>query len=115
VIISNAGGNVAGTIKDIQDKPGAGARVVLLPGSSLRDNPVFLKIALASESGEFSMEMIPPGNYTAIAFPAEEQFTPMFLTEPRWVEQYERYGQPIHIDAGETSRVDLVTITPERK
>jgi hypothetical protein len=115
VIISNDGGNVAGTIKDILDKPGAGARVVLLPDSSLRDNPVFLKIALASESGEFSMEMIPPGNYTAIAFPAEEQFTPMFLTEPRWVEQYERYGQPIHIDAGETSRADLITVTPDRK
>jgi hypothetical protein len=115
VIISNAGGNVAGTIKDVQGKPGAGARVVLLPDPSLRDNPAFLRIALAAESGEFSMDMIPPGNYTAIAFPAEEQFTPMFLTEPRWVEQYERYGQPIRIDAGETSRVDLVTVTPERK
>ncbi len=115
VIISNAGGNVAGTIKDVQDKPAAGARVVLLPDPSLRHNPAFLRVALAADFGEFSMEMIPPGNYTAIAFPAEEQFTPMFLTEVRWVEQYERYGQPIHIDAGETSRADLVTVTPERQ
>jgi hypothetical protein len=115
VIISNAGGNVAGTINDIQGKSGAGARIVLLPDPSFRDNPIFLRVALASDSGEFSMEMIPPGNYTAIAFPAEEQFTPMFLTEARWVEQYERYGQPIHIDAGATARVHLVTVAPERK
>jgi len=115
VIISNAGGNVAGTIKDVQDKPAAGARVVLLPDPSLRNNPAFLRVALGADSGDFSIEMIPPGNYTAIAFPAEEQFTPMFLTEPRWVEQYERYGQPIRIDAGQTSRVDLITVTPERK
>jgi protocatechuate 3,4-dioxygenase beta subunit len=112
VVISNAGGTLSGFLKDSQDRPLSGARVILLPDRSLRDNPAFAKIALADDKGEFRIEAIAPGEYTAIAFPPEEQSVPMFLGNPQWVENYERYGERVQITAHTESRLDLVTIRP---
>jgi hypothetical protein len=112
VVISNAGGTLCGFLKDGQDKPLPGARVVLLPDGSLRANPAFEKIALADDSGEFRIETIAPGEYTAIAFAPEEQSAPIFLGNAQWVERYERYGQHVQIAAHVESRMDFVTITP---
>jgi hypothetical protein len=112
VVISNAGGTLSGFLKDSQDRPLSGARVILLPDRSLRDNPAFTKIALSDDTGAFLIEAIAPGEYTAIAFPPEEQSTPMFLGTPQWVQSYERYGEHVQITAHTESRLDLVTITP---
>src|SRR5947208_1561442 len=71
VVISNATGSLKGIIKDLKERPVPGGRVVLLPESSLRANPALSRISLANEQGEFAIETVAPGEYTAIAFPPE--------------------------------------------
>jgi hypothetical protein len=112
VVISNAGGSLTGLLKDRQDKTVSGGRVVLLPEPSLRANPSLRRISHSTERGEFVIETIATGEYTAIAFPPEDQFQPMFLQDVHWVEEYERFGQHLHIGARLTTRTDLVTVTP---
>jgi hypothetical protein len=92
--------------------PVPGGRVVLLPDPSLRANPSLRKISLATERGEFVIEAIAPGEYTAIAFPPEGQFQSMFPQDVHWVEEYERFGQHLQIGDRQTTRTDLVTVTP---
>jgi len=109
VVVSNAAGAFAGVIKDRQDKPLPAGRLLLLPAPSLRANPLLVRTTVAVERGEFSIETIPPGEYTAIAFPDEDQYTPAYLRDLG--DKYERFGQQIHIGARETTRADL-TVAP---
>ena len=57
------------------------------------------------------MQVIPPGHYTVIAFPDEDQLTPAYLRDLEEVGKYERLGQQIYINAEQTSRVDLITVS----
>jgi hypothetical protein len=111
ITISNASGTLAGTVKDANDKPVPTARLILLPDPSLRANPLLIRTGLASEKGEFIMQVIPPGHYTVIAFPDEDQLTPAYLRDLEEVGKYERFGQQIYINAEQTSRVDLITVS----
>ena len=112
VTISNAGGVITGFIKDHQDNPLRSARFVLLPEPRLRSNPVLLKTGVANADGDFTINAIRPGNYTLLAFPDEDQFTPAFLRDRDLLEKYEAFGHPISIGSGQTIRAD-VTVVPE--
>jgi hypothetical protein len=111
ITVTNATGTLTGIIKDQNDKPVPTARLVLLPDPSLRANPSLIRTGVASEKGEFVVETILPGQYTVIAFPDEDQLTPAFLRDLRSIEKYERFGRQIYIDARQTIRADLVTVT----
>ena len=112
VTMSNAGGVIVGFIKDDQDKPLRSARFVLLPELRLRGNPVLLKTGVADANGDFTINAIRPGNYTLLAFPDEDQFTPAFLRDRDLLEKYEAFGHPVSIGAGQTIRAD-VTVVPQ--
>lgn len=111
VVVSNVAGTLMGVIKDRQDKPVPAGRLVLLPEPSRRANPFLIRTTVAVEKGDFTLETIAPGEYTAIAFPDEDQFTPVFLRNLDLSEKYERFGQHVHIGPGETTRADL-TVAP---
>ena len=111
VVISNASGSLAGIVKDKQEKPVPAGRIALLPEPALRSNPFLVRTTVAIEEGKFIMETIPPGDYTAIAFPDEDKFTPAFLRDLPSIEKYERFGQHVQIEAKETKRLDL-TVAP---
>jgi hypothetical protein len=78
----------------------------------LRGNPVLLKTGVANTNGDFTINAIRPGNYTLLAFPDEDEFTPAFLRDRDLLEKYEAFGQPVSIGAGQTIRAD-VTVVPE--
>jgi hypothetical protein len=112
VFISNTGGRLTGVLKNTQDRPLPGARVVLLPAQPLSANPSFSKVALADDAGQFRIDAIPPGEYLVIAFPPEDLSSTMSLDNAQWTQRYERYGQLVEISGHVESRIDLVTITP---
>ncbi len=112
VTISNAGGAITGIIKDSQDRPLKSARFALLPEPRLRGNPLLLKTGVANTNGDFKIDAIRPGNYTLLAFPDEDQFTPAFLRDRDMLEKVEAFGHPISIRAGQTIRAD-VTVVPQ--
>jgi hypothetical protein len=111
VVISNAGGSLAGVVKDKQEKPVPAGRIALLPEPALRGNPFIVRTTVAIEKGEFTMETIPPGDYTVIALPDEDKFTPAFLRDLPAVEKYERFGQHVTIEPKVVKRLDL-TVAP---
>jgi hypothetical protein len=112
VTISNAGGVITGILKDLQDKPLRTGRFVLVPDPRLRGNPVLLKTGVVNANGGFTINAIRPGNYTLLAFPDEDQFTPAFLRDQDLLEKYEAFGRPISIGARQTIRAD-VNVVPE--
>jgi hypothetical protein len=112
VTISNAGGAITGIIKDSQDKPLKTARFVLMPELRLRGNPLLLKTGVANANGDFTIDAVPPGNYTLLAFPDEDRFTPAVLRDRDLLEKLEAFGYPLSIGAGQTIRAD-VTVVPQ--
>jgi hypothetical protein len=115
VTISNASGTLTGVVKDGAEKPVPAGRIALIPAPSLRANPFLIRTGVAIERGEYTIEVIPPGEYTAVALPDEDQFTPAFMRDIQFIGKYERYGQHVHIGAGETTRMDLVAAPTEPK
>jgi hypothetical protein len=111
VVISNAGGSLAGIVKDKQEKPVPAGRIALLPEPALRGNPFLVRTTVAVERGEFTMETLPPGDYTVIALPDQDKFTPAFLRDLPSIEKYERFGQHVTIEPKVIKRLDL-TVAP---
>jgi hypothetical protein len=111
VVLSNASGALAGVVKNKQEKPVPAGRIALLPEPAFRSNPFLVRTTVAIEEGKFTMETIPPGDYTAIAFPDEDKFTPAFLRDLPSIQKYERFGQQVTIEAKQTKRLDL-TVAP---
>jgi hypothetical protein len=112
IIITNASGALAGIVLDAQNEPVSAARVVLLPEPALRANPMLQFTTVANGKGEFGIESMLPGNYTLIALPDKDEFTPTFVRDPRNLQQYQRFGQQVRIEAGLTGRVTLL-VAPE--
>jgi hypothetical protein len=110
VVISNAGGTLTGIVKDARNKPVPAGRIVLLPDRSLRSNPFLIRTGVAIEGGVFTVEVIPPGEYTAIAFPDKDEYTPAFLRDMKEMERFQPLGQPVHIGPRETTRLDLTVV-----
>jgi len=111
ITVSNASGTLTGVVRDRQDNPVPAARIVLLPDVSMRSNPTLVRTGVAIERGEFTIETVPPGEYTVIALPDEDEFTPAVLRVQESVEKYERFGKHVHIGARETTRAEL-TVAP---
>lgn len=110
VIISNFGGEVIGTIRDAENVPVPSSRYILLPESTLRDNPLFIRSGTSYEGGRFKLQGLAPGEYTLIAFPDEEKFSPTFVRNLENISQYEAFGQHIHVGAGQTTQVTVVVV-----
>jgi protocatechuate 3,4-dioxygenase beta subunit len=111
VIVSNAGGSITGVIKDRKNRPVSAGRYILLPEPSLRANLPLITTSVASEQGMFKIEAVRPGEYTLIAFPDEDRYTPVFMRDLERVQQFERFGERIQVIAGQTTQVS-VTVPP---
>lgn len=108
--VSNNGGIIEGNIRDKENNPLPGARYVLLPEKSLRQNRMLLQYGAAYEGGGFKIESVIPGDYRLIAFPDDDRFGPSFMRDLESIESYEAFGLWLHVDAGQTVSVTAVIV-----
>jgi protocatechuate 3,4-dioxygenase beta subunit len=107
VTISAAGAHVEGTVSDKDNKPFAGAQVVLVPEESKRSHQDLFRTASSDQYGHFVLRGIPPGTYKLFAWEAIDFGA---YQDPEFLKAYEDQGKTIQLGSGEHSSPELKVI-----
>jgi len=90
IILGMPGAKVTGVVQDSRGIPVTGAKVVIVPESTLTGQISFSKLQPTDQKGEFSFSGLPPGEYRVFAWENVEpgayenlQFLKRFLTQGR--------------------------------
>lgn len=107
----SASGSVTGTVSR-DDRPAAGAVVVLVPDGKRRSQARFFKRSTSDRLGRFTLRGIAPGDYTIFAW--EEVDRDAFL-DPDFLRQYEDSGRSVHVegDSQENVQIDVIPSASE--
>lgn len=68
IVAKTDGGQVDGAVYDAQQRPAAGATVVLVPAESRRQNPALYRVANSNRMGQFAIRGVQSGFYKLFAF-----------------------------------------------
>jgi protocatechuate 3,4-dioxygenase beta subunit len=101
------GGKIDGDVIDDQHQPVASATVVLIPEPSLRDQSELYKKTTTDQSGQFTLQGIPPGDYKLFAWEAIDSDS---YLDPDVLAPFESLGQSVSIQAGSQSNMELMVI-----
>lgn len=107
--LESGAGQIHGVIYKDEDKqiPADSAVVLLLPEGNGKLNSEELRMVNADRSGRFSLQSVPPGSYSILAFETMDRDS---LTDPDAMRSYADAGQAVHVDKG--SSLDLqITLT----
>jgi hypothetical protein len=94
---------VEGVVRNAEQQPARGARVVLVPQEALRGHPMFYKEAKSDASGKFTIKGVIPGDYTVYAIePTDFKDSPppaSLYGMPGFLEAYARQGLSVKATA----------------
>ena len=110
--LESGAGQIRGVIYRDEDKqvPADSATVVLLPEAAQQINGEDLRTATTDRSGKFSLQSLPPGEYSVLAFDTADRDR---YTDPQFLEQYKDAGQTVRIEnAGSLDLQLLLTSLP---
>lgn len=96
VVFSHDGGRIGGTVTDKDDKPAAGATVVLIPESKLRFRHDLYLHTDTDQNGHYRFETVPPGDYKLFAW---EDVEPGIWFDPDFLNEVEARGQAVTVHA----------------
>jgi len=111
IVLSPDGGRVEGTVLKEQ-VPVAKAWVVLAPDPAHRDRAEMYSMKETDMLGRFSLLGLPPGDYTLFAW---EPVQGTSYVDPSFLEAFEGFGKPIHVEQGQQQAVQLALITAEEQ
>jgi hypothetical protein len=111
IVLSPDGGRVEGTVLKEQ-VPVAKALVVLGPDPAHRDRAEMYRIKETDMLGRFSLVGLPPGDYTLFAW---EPVQGTSYVDPDYLQGFEGFGKPIHVEEGQQQAVQLGLITAEEQ
>ena len=103
------GGQVQGTVVDKDRRKVANAGVVLVPPDGGRDDSSAYRFAMTNAQGEFIIEGIRPGSYSALAFSRSAET--VVLRNPSFIAPYLGDARRLELDKGKKARTDLQPIT----
>jgi hypothetical protein len=86
--------------------------VVLVPPEERRRNALRYKTGTTDPDGEFTMQGVPPGQYTAFAW---ESLFPTAWMNPKLLEQYKGRGRSVEVATGVQLQLQLSVIPPPTK
>ena len=108
VILGSDGGRVNGVVADADNKPVAGATVVLIPNDpALRARLDFIKDSVTDQSGHFELKNAAPGEYKIFAW---DDIEPGSWFDPDVVLRVEAKGEPVTVKAKDLATVTLQVI-----
>jgi hypothetical protein len=107
VVLNANGGIMDGIATDQKGNPIGNAIVVAVPEARLRSRIDRYRKTVADQSGRFSLQGIPPGDYTLFAWESVEGDS---YYNPDFLKSYEGQGTALHIGEGERKNVTLSVI-----
>lgn len=106
-ILRSTSASIEGTVT--ADGPVANAYVVLVPDTKRSGPGQYLRTAVSNQLGRFTLRAIVPGDYRIFAC---DQIQPSAFRDPDFLRRYEDFGQPVHIDDGTHTSVELAVLRP---
>jgi hypothetical protein len=108
-IVLNAGGaKVEGSLRGADNRPIAGAEVVLVPRqASRREFRIFYKSSTTDESGNVVLRGVRPGEYDVYSWRSVPDTAYM---NPTFLRSYENQGQPVRVSLAQTVKIQLKLI-----
>jgi hypothetical protein len=104
IVISPNGATLEGNVADEEDKPSAGAIVVLVPDPAHRQLKSRYYTATADQNGHFIALGIHPGEYTVVAWDSAESLD---YAAPDTLEVADKQGQTLKLEGGGRTVVEL--------
>ena len=107
IVLARDGGKIDGTVLDKDDKPSAGATVVLMPEAKLRFRHDLFQQTETDQYGRFQFKTIAPGDYQLFAW---DDVEPGIWFDPDFMKDIERRGEPVtvHAKGQEQGRLHLL-------
>jgi hypothetical protein len=104
IVLGLRSGTLTGSVFSEKQKPLANAPIVLIPDGARRRWPDSIRTAATELSGRYTIDRIPPGNYTAFSWEEIEEGAWM---DPEFMKRYEERGTKIQILEGMNGTVNV--------
>lgn len=105
--VGTRGGTVNGTVVSDQQRPVAGATVVLVPDTFLRQRSTLYKTVTTDSEGRFRLETIAPGDYKVFAWEDVERGA---WEDPNFLRTIEARGRSVSLRDGASEAVQITAI-----
>jgi hypothetical protein len=96
IVLAPDGGTVDGTVVDNDEKPAAGATVVLIAEPKLRARYDSFHEFTADRQGRFHFENVRPGEYKLVAW---DDVEPDAWFDPEFLKRFEAQGESVTLPA----------------
>lgn len=110
VVISTAGAQVTGEVKNDKDAVVQGATVVLVPETGKREQSALYKIATTDQYGKYTLKGIAPGSYKLFAW---ESVDPGQWMDPDFLQPHENNGKAVNLAENGKETVELKLLKTE--
>lgn len=107
ITISPRAPTVTGAVKDANDSPAAGIRVVLVPSDPAQRWSALFHTATTDQNGTYSLKNLIPGNYKAYAW---QDIPPGAWQDPDILKQFSANAVTLTLKAGDNVSQDLTLI-----
>jgi protocatechuate 3,4-dioxygenase beta subunit len=104
IVLAPEGGRVDGVVLDKDEKPVAGATVVLIAGAELRARGDSFHAFTSDQNGHFHFENVRPGDYKLFAW---DDVEPNIWFDPEFLKNFEDRGAPVTLPVSGQATVQL--------
>jgi hypothetical protein len=107
IVLSSNAGAVDGTVVNERREPVANVPVALVPDAARRERADLYRSTKTDEYGRFSLQGIPPGDYSVFAW---EDIDEGVWRDPEFIRSNEAAGKTIRITEGSRDGIELTVI-----